>query len=160
MERRTKKNKEGFKACGNFGGQRKTTCSCFKNNSGYTENCRCCGCENKFGKRSLFEENENIVPRKRFREDLHHHKKDSTEDYLLRHGMEVVQRKWSDFENVFLLVVVSFLREIPAIDVTLENIHKFFNAVEKHLVIDGKYKIREKSIGQISSKIVYCKKLI
>ena len=117
-------------------------------------------CENKFGKWSLFEENENIVPRKRFREDPRHHKKDSTEDYLLRHGMEVVQGKWSDLENMFLFVVVSFLREIPAIDVTLENIHKFFNAVEKHLVIDGKYKIREKSIGQISSKFAYCKKLI
>ena len=56
--------------------------------------------------------------------------------------------------------MVSFLREIPAIDVTLENIYQFFNAIEKHLVIDGKYKIREKSLGQISSKIAYCKKLI
>ena len=156
---KNKKNTD-FKACSNFGGQRKTTCPCFKNNSRCTENCRCCGCENKFGKRSLCEGNETIVPRKRFRVDLHHHKKDSTEDYLLRHGMEVVQGKWSDFENVFLFVVVSFLREIVATDVTLENIYKFFNAAEKHLVIDEKYKVREKSIGQISSKIPYCKKLI
>ena len=74
--------------------------------------------------------------------------------------MEVVQGKWSDFENVFLFVVVSFFGEIPGIDVTLENIYKFFNAIEKQLVIDGKYKIREKSIGQILSKIAYCKKLI
>ena len=74
--------------------------------------------------------------------------------------MEVVQGKWSDFENVFLFVVVSFLREIPAIDATLEKIYKFYNAAEKHLVIDGKYRIREKSIGQISSKTVYCKRLI
>ena len=41
---------------------------------------------------------------------------------------------------MFLFVVVSFLREIQAIDVTLESIYKFFNAAEKHLVIDGKYK--------------------
>ena len=100
---KNKKNKEGFKECGNFGGQRKAICPCFKKNSVFTENCRCCGCENKFGKRSLFEENENIVPRKRFREDLHHHKKDSTEDYLLRHGMEVVQGKWSEFEICYSL---------------------------------------------------------
>ena len=59
-----------------------------------------------------------------------------------------------------LWLVVVFLREILAIDVTLGNIYKFFNAVEKHVVIDGKYKIREKSLGQISSKIAYCKKLI
>ena len=160
MCREEQENKEGFKARGNFGGQRKTTCPCFKNNFGCTENCRCCGCESKFGKRSLFEGNKNIVPRKRFREDLHHHQKDSTEDYLLRHGMEVVEGKWSDYENVFLFVVVVFLREILAIDVTLGNIYKFFNAVEKHLVIDGKCKIREKPLGQISSKIAYCKKLI
>ena len=61
---------------------------------------------------------------------------------------------------MFLFVVVSFLREIVATDVTLENIYKFFNAAEKHLVIYGKYKVREKAIGQISSKIGYCKKLI
>ena len=61
---------------------------------------------------------------------------------------------------MFLFVVVSFLREIVATDVTLENIYKFFNAAEKHLVIYGKYKVREKPIGQISSKIGYCKKLI
>ena len=135
------KKKKDFKACANFGGQTKATCPCLAN--GY------------FSKAI-----KNIVPRKRFREYLHHHKKDSTEDYLRRPGMEVVQGKWSDFENVFLFVVVSFLREIPTIDITLESIYKFFNVVEKHLVVVEKYKIRKKSVGQISSKIAYCRKLI
>ena len=110
--------------------------------------------------KTMFLENETIVPRKKIRENLYHHKKDCTEDYLRCHWMEVVQGKWFDFENVFLFAIVSFLREIPAIDMTLENIHKFFNAVEKHLIVDGKYKIRVKSIGHISSKIAYHKKLI
>ena len=96
-----KKSKEAcFKACSHFWGQRETTFSCFKNNSECTENYTCLGCDNKFGKRWLFEGNDNIVPKKRFREKLHYHKKDSTEDYLLHYWMEIVQEMWSDLENV------------------------------------------------------------
>ena len=96
------KNKKGFKSCGNFRGQRNMTCPGFKNNYGCNENCRRCGCENKFGKWSLLKRNGNIFPKKRFREKRHHHRKDSTEDFLQPHGIEVVQRKWSNFENVFV----------------------------------------------------------
>ena len=41
----------------------------------------------------------------------------------------------------------------------VENIYNIYNAVEKHLVVDGKYKTGVKSAGQISSKTEYCKKL-
>ena len=64
------------------------SCPCFKNNYGCNENCRCCGCQNKFVKQSLFEGNVNIVLRKIFRESLQHHQKDLTKDYLRRNWMQ------------------------------------------------------------------------
>ena len=161
MCREEQKNKEGFKACGNFAGQRKTTCPCFNNNFGCTENCRCCGCVNKFGKRSLFEGNKSIVPKKDLEKTFIIIKKIPLKIICYAMGWKLLKESGRIMKMCFCLwLVVVFLREILAIDVTLGNIYKFFNAVEKHLVIDGKYKIREKSLGQISSKIAYCKKLI
>ena len=96
----------------------------------------------------------NIVPRKRFRENHYHHKK-----ITLKIVCDVIG--WKLFKDVVWFWKCAYVcdSKISSRNFGLENIYNIYNAVEKHLVVDGKYKTRVKSAGQISSKTEYCKKL-
>ena len=83
----------------------------------------------------------------------------STETYLQKHGITVVQEKWTDWESLVLFTVVSFIQEISILDITLDNILKLYNAVQKLTIIRNENLIREKSLSQISAEISYCKNL-